>query len=315
MCGICGFVSRKARTVSELKRMNDSLTYRGPDDSGELVFQDSEGRTVGLAHRRLSIMDLSANGHQPMISEDKSVILTFNGEIYNFGEIKEELEKIGYCFKTKCDTEVVLKAYQCYGINCLQKFNGMFAIALYDKKTDEVILARDRIGVKPLYYYFHDATFVWGSELKPIMLFPEFHKEIREDVLARFFCHKFIKAPDTIFKNTYKLEPGQYVVYKNGNLSSYIYWDILEKYEKGKGNQYTCYEEAKQSTKMLIEDSVRRRMIADVPVGTFLSGGIDSSLITAIAQKYSSKSIKTYTIGFETKEDNEAIYAKEVRHI
>lgn len=200
MCGICGFISKKQYGVSELNRMHDSLKYRGPDDSGASVFSSREKLTVGIAHRRLSIMDLSENGHQPMVSDDGSIVLTFNGEIYNFVELRNDLEQVGYRFKTKCDTEVVLKAYQEYGIHCLDKFNGMFAIALFDKKADALILARDRIGVKPLYYYFNDGEFAWGSELKPIMLFPGFHKEIREDMLARFFCHKFIKSPDSIFK-------------------------------------------------------------------------------------------------------------------
>ena len=315
MCGICGFVSSRKIEESELKRMNDSIAYRGPDDSGEMLYADCHGRNIGIAHRRLSIMDLSKNGHQPMLSDDGNIILTFNGEIYNFKEIRVELEKKGYSFQTKCDTEVILKAYQCYGINCLQKLNGMFAVVIYDKIAETIILARDRIGVKPLYYYYKDEDFVWGSELKPITLFPNFCKEIRTDVLGRFFCHKFIKSPDTIFEHTYKVEPGQYIIYKNGDISAHTYWNILEKYEYGKKNQYSDYCEAKTETSSLIEDAVKRRMIADVPVGIFLSGGIDSTVIAAFAQKQSSNPIKTYTIGFETQEENEAVYAKEVANV
>ncbi len=314
MCGICGFYTSSGYGEDVLKKMNDSLTHRGPDDHGEEIYSDSVGNHIGLGHRRLSILDLTANGHQPMKSDDERYILVYNGEIYNFIEIREELEAQGISFKTRCDTEVLLKAYIRYGIDCLDKFNGMFALAIFDRASETVTLVRDRMGVKPLYYYLDDKSLVWGSELKPITLYPGFHKELRTDILSRFFCHDYICSPDTVFENTYKVEPGQYVIYHGGRIEKHTYWDLADKYRSYSTDQYGSYEEAKRSVLELTEDAVRKRMIADVPVGVLLSGGIDSSLVTAIAQKYSATPVRTYTIGFDTKEENEALYARDVAH-
>lgn len=312
MCGICGFYGKNKYDETLLLRMADSISYRGPDDRGGECYVTSSGNQVGMGHRRLSIMDLSSAGHQPMSAGDGKAIIVYNGEIYNFKEIREELEARGIKFFTRCDTEVVLKAYLEYGTDCFEHFNGMFAIAIYDRDSDRIILARDRIGVKPLYYYVGADSFVWGSELKPVMLHPEFRKELRTDVLSRYFCHDYIKSPDTIFKDTYKVEPGEYIIWHSGNIEKVTYWNHVDRYHTGLESLYSSYEEAKESVISLTEDAVRRRMVADVEVGTFLSGGIDSTLVTAIAQKYSSVPVRTYTIGFETKEENEAVYAKEV---
>ena len=311
MCGICGFYSKKEYNDNLLKRMNDSMTHRGPNDRGELMFT-MKGRYVGIAHRRLSIFDLSSNGHQPMISDDGNVVLSYNGEIYNFREIRNSLEKKGYNFKSECDTEVLLYAYKEYGIDAVNHFNGMFAFAVIEKDTGKIVLCRDRIGVKPLYYYFDGDTFIWGSELKPLMLHPEFKKEIRTELISRYLCYKYINSPDTIFKNTYKVEPGEQVILKNGELTKRKYWDVIEKYYDGKKNEIIDYSDAKKHIKELIIDSVSKRMVADVPVGIWLSGGIDSSLIAAVAQTQSNRKIKTFTVGMETKEEDEAVYAKEV---
>lgn len=311
MCGICGFYSKKEYNDNLLRRMNNSMTHRGPNDSEELMFA-MKGGYAGIAHRRLSIFDLSLNGHQPMISDDGNVILSYNGEIYNFREIRNGLEKKGYNFKSECDTEVLLYAYMEYGIDAVNHFNGMFAFAVIEKDTGKIVLCRDRIGVKPLYYYFDGDTFIWGSELKPLMLHPEFKKEIRTELISRYLCYKYINSPDTIFKNTYKVEPGEQVIFKNGELNKRKYWDVIEKYYDGKKHEIIDYSDAKNHIKELIIDSVSKRMVADVPVGIWLSGGIDSSLIAAVAQTQSDRKIKTFTVGMETKEEDEAVYAKEV---
>ena len=312
MCGICGFYTPDKYGIEALRKMNESMIHRGPDDHGEEIYTDSAGRTVGLGHRRLSIMDLTMAGHQPMVSSDGRYALVYNGEIYNFTEIRETLQKRGITFTTRCDTEVVLKSYIEYGVEAFSMYNGMFALAIYDRADDKLVLARDRIGVKPLYYYSDGRSFVWGSELKPIMLYPGFRKEIRADILSRFFCFDYINSPDTVFENTYKIEPGQYLIYQGGEIRKEAYWDLLEQYKLNSADPYQTYEDAKRATIELTEDAVCRRMVADVPVGTFLSGGIDSTLVTAIAQKYSHNPVKTYTIGFDTAEENEAVYAGEV---
>ncbi|WP_075721214.1 asparagine synthase (glutamine-hydrolyzing) [Roseburia sp. 499] len=316
MCGICGYISKHEYPIKILKKMNDTMVHRGPNDSGEIIERMSDGAYIGLGQRRLSIIDLSENGHQPMYGTNKDVVIAYNGEIYNFMDIREELEKNGRKFISKCDTEVLLQAYEEYGISMLDKLNGMFAFSLYDKKNNLVILARDRIGEKPLYYYWNGKTMIWGSELKPIMTHPDFHKEVRRDIISKYLCHKFICSPDTIFEDTYKLEPGQYIIYHDGKIEKRKYWDIIEKYEENSTNLIEDYFEVRKGVKELIYDSVKLRMNADVPVGTFLSGGIDSTLITAMAQEIKGSKIRTYTIGFETKEENEAIYAKEIaKHI
>ncbi len=311
MCGICGYFSKKEYNENLLKQMNDSMIHRGPDDSGEFVFM-MRGGCAGIAHRRLSIFDLSSNGHQPMISENGNIVLSYNGEIYNFKEIRSELTKKGYKFKSECDTEVLLCAYEEYGVDAVKYLNGMFAFAVIEKNTGKIVLCRDRIGVKPLYYYYNGYTLIWGSELKPLMVHPEFKKEIRTELISRYLCYKYINSPDTIFKNTYKVEPGEQIIFVNGELSRRKYWNVLEKYYDGINQEITDYNVAKDRIKNLIIDSVKKRMVADVPVGIWLSGGIDSSLIAAVAQMQSNRKIKTFTVGMETKEEDEAVYAKEV---
>ena len=289
MCGICGFVSRKNMTAEQLKAMNDTMFHRGPNDSGEKIFDAVSGYSVGLAQRRLSILDLSMLGHQPMHSVDERVIITYNGEIYNFLELREQLKD--YPFQSKCDTEVILAAYLKWGISCVDKLQGMFAIALFDRETQELYLVRDRIGKKPLYYWLDGENIVFASELKPIMLYPEFSKEIRKDVIKRYLYHQYINEPETIFEDVYKLEPGQVLRFsidknaKTAKMDKWKYWDIAEVYHRKKAEPVGNYEEAKEELKNILRDAVSKRMVADVPVGAFLSGGYDSSLVTAIAQE------------------------------
>ena len=310
MCGICGFVSRKNITREQLKRMNDTMYHRGPDDSGEEIFAGRDGYQVGLAQRRLSILDLSVLGHQPMHSCDNRLVIAYNGEIYNFLELRDELKD--YPFRSRCDTEVILAAYLKWGISCVGRLQGMFAISLYDREEDELYLVRDRIGKKPLYYWLDGDDLVFASELKPIMECPGFQKDIRKDVIKRYLYQQCVNEPDSIFENVYKVEPGQMIRFRQGRLSKQKYWDIAEVYRARKQETVGSYEEAKEELKAVLTDAVRKRMVADVPVGAFLSGGYDSSLVTAIAQSVSSEPVKTYSIGFHEERYNEAKYAKEV---
>lgn len=310
MCGICGFISKKKVSVSILDRMNNTLCHRGPDDSGSNIFS-YEDYQVGLAHRRLSIIDLSKKGHQPMFSNDRKAVVVFNGEIYNFEEIKKQLGN-EYEFCTACDTEVVLASYQKWGDMCFSHFDGMFAIAIYDIQLHKLILSRDRIGKKPLYYFCSGDDFVFASELKAIMEYDFFEKEIRKDVLGEYLFHGYIQGEKTIFQNVYKLPPGTVLVIQNENISKKTFWSVEESFADQQGKRYPDYEQAKNEIKELLENAVKKRMVADVPVGVYLSGGIDSTLIAAIMQKYSNEKIRTYTIGFNEKNYDEAQHAKAI---
>lgn len=313
MCGICGYITKREYNEQLLESMNDTMYHRGPDDHGLVQMRMKNGYFLGLAHRRLSILDLSELGHQPMFNSDKSICMVYNGEVYNFQELRQELIEKGKTFKSNCDTEVILEAYEEYGIEFLNRLNGMFALAIYDSRADKLILARDRIGKKPLYYFMDSkGNLIFGSELKPLMKHPEFHKEIRTDIISRYLCYKYICAPDTIFQNTYKVMPGEYIIWQQGKIEKRLYWDILKRYQECNEMKFENYQDAKEELKALLLDSVQKRLISDVPTGTFLSGGIDSTLITALAQKCVKEPVKTYTIGFESKKENEAVYAKEV---
>lgn len=310
MCGICGFVSRQKISVEQLVEMNDTMYHRGPNDSGAQIYPMKDGFAVGLAQRRLSILDLSPSGHQPMHSKDGRVSLVFNGEIYNFSELKKELSDYSFC--STCDTEVILAAYLKWGIDCVKKLNGMFAIAIFDRETQALHLVRDRIGKKPLYYWFENGNLVFASELKPIMVCPGFAKRIQTGVLPRYLYQQYISGPETVFENVYKVAPGERITFVNGKLQKQKYWDLKEVYHQKKENPPKSFEEAKAQLKALLETAVAQRMVADVPLGTFLSGGYDSSLVTAVAQSLSREPVKTFSIGFEEKQYNEAEYAKEV---
>ena len=310
MCGICGFFSKNRITAEQLAQMNDSMYHRGPDDSGVELYPAQNGYTVGLTHRRLSILDLSPLGHQPMHSPDKKVTIVYNGEIYNFKTLREELSD--YPFVSTCDTEVILAAYLKWGIRCVEKLNGMFAMAIYDRQSQELYLVRDRIGKKPLYYWLEDGNLVFGSELKPIMKCPGFPAKIRKEVIPRFLYHQYLCGPDTIFKNVKKLSPGEVLCFSDGDVRQWKYWDLKQIYHEKKKDPVTDYKQAKAELTDRLRQAVRERMIADVPIGTFLSGGYDSSLVTAIAQSVSGKPVKTFSIGFHEEKYNEAKYAKEV---
>ena len=290
--------------------MNDTMYHRGPDDSGIEIYDGSNGYSIGFAQRRLSIMDLSPLGHQPMHSENGRISVVYNGEIYNYRELKEELSD--YEFKSTCDTEAIIAAYLKWGIDMVDHIHGMFAIAIYDRETSDIYLIRDRIGKKPLFYWFDGENLVFASELKPIMKCPGFKPEIRKQVISRYLLQQYIAAPDTIFTDVYKLEAGSYIKFSEGKITKKKYWDIKEVYKEMSQNPVRSYAEAKEGLKERLKKSVASRMIADVPLGTFLSGGYDSSLITAIAQEHSDRPVKTFCIGFDVPRYNEAEYAKEI---
>ena len=312
MCGITGFIGfNKKITPQHLTAACRVLQHRGPDDGDVAVFETPEAN-IGLGHRRLAILDLSPLGHQPMYSDDKSVIIILNGEIYNFNEIRIDLEEKGYHFSSNSDTEVVLKAYQQYGTDCLHKFIGMFAIAIYDSNLQKVFLIRDRPGVKPLYYYFADGCLLFASELKAFHQFPNFKKEIDDVGVSLFFKYGYIKAPYTIFKNAHKLLPGHIATLnlKDQSLKFVQYWNVLDYYKKP--IVAIDEKEAIDELETLCTSAFQYRMVSDVPVGVFLSGGYDSSLLAAILQKNNNKKINTFTIGFKDEEFNEAHHAKNV---
>jgi len=315
MCRITGFLDLSYKDDYSLEttilQMRDISIHGGPDDGG-IYLEPQNG--LALGHRRLSILDLSPLGHQPM--EFDNLVITYNGEVYNFREIRKELENLGYTFKSNTDTEVVLKAFHKWGIDAVHKFRGMFAFAIWDKKSKKLTLVRDRIGVKPLYWYYKDGLFMFSSELKAFHKHPKFKKELNLEALTLYLQYGYITAPLTIFENTYKLLPGHYLeIDSKGNIKIEPYWEIekflLEGLEEREKWIRKSEDELAQELEELLTESFKLRMIADVPVGIFLSGGIDSSLVTALLTKEGYK-LKTFTIGFHEKEYNEAHYAKKV---
>ncbi len=304
--------------------MNDSMTHRGPNDAGTARFEAAEGVQVLLAHRRLSINDLSPQGHQPMTSADGGLVIVFNGEIYNFRELRSELPD--YPYRSSCDTEVILAAYRKWGEDCFDHLRGMFALAIYDREERKLVFARDRIGKKPFYYWLDGTELAFASELKPILLCPGFTGCIRRDVMARFLFQQYINAPETIFENVYKLEPGMRMTLRLGGgpaekrLMKTRYWSVPEVYHRMAADPIRDYAEAKRRLSEALTAATRERMVADVPLGSFLSGGYDSSLISAIAQRISlqegGQPLRTFSIGFEEKQYDESGYAREVaRHL
>ncbi|MGA1941029.1 asparagine synthase (glutamine-hydrolyzing) [Arcobacter sp. YIC-310] len=310
MCGIAGFCDFSKKSSSDiLKNITDVIHHRGPDDSG-YFYDENEYSQIALGHRRLSILDLSAHGHQPMSFEH--LVIVFNGEIYNFKEIKLELINIGYIFDSDSDTEVILKSYYQWGIKAVDKFNGMFAITIYDKKSNKLIFIRDRAGVKPFYYYKKDSLILFSSELKSFHKHQNFQKEINKSSLSLYLQFGYIPEPYSIFGNTYKLKAGHYIEIdlKSQKFEEKKYWDVIDFYNKPKLDisQY----EAIEKTEKLLKSSFEYRMVSDVPVGVFLSGGYDSSAVAAILQSGRSEKINTFTIGFKEKGFDEAPYAKNV---
>ncbi len=310
MCGICGYVSKNFISYETLVSMTDSMVNRGPDGYGIWQEQISD-KYVGLGHRRLSIIDLSENGRQPMVSEDDLYSISYNGEIYNFTEIRNELEKTGYHFSSRCDTEVILKAYSEWGTASFDRFNGMFAFAIVDKMRKQLIVCRDRLGVKPLYYAALGNDIVFASDLSAIIRYPEFDPRINTTALHYYLWNMYIPAPLSIYENVHKVNPGEYLEYdiSTGSVVTKKWWHPYDIFDQG--TLSLSREEWLDKTEDLLADAVKIRMRADVPVGLFLSGGIDSSLVASLACKNEGE-VKTFSIGFNEKEYDEGEYAREI---
>jgi len=309
MCGICGFIDFKSGSDIEiLKEMVSTLYHRGPDDRGSDIFL-SENAIIGLGHTRLSIIDLSPSGHQPMNYAHLCIVL--NGEIYNYNELKDNLKELGHKFISESDTEVVLHAFFEWGISCVSKFIGMFAFVILDKKNLEVTLVSDRAGVKPLFYYWHNGLFLFSSELKAFHKHPGFNKKINTNAVYQYMDLLYIPSPYCIFEHCGKLEPGHILKFKTTKKSLEIikYWDVFDFYKLPRLN--ISFGEAKDELEKLLLSAFQYRMVSDVPVGVFLSGGFDSTAVTAILQSIRSEKLKTFTIGF-MEGNNEAPFAKEI---
>ncbi len=306
MCGIAGFYSNtRFFSEADLQQMTNAMQHRGPDAAG---FYLNAGKTCGLGHRRLSIIDLSAAANQPMYSQSGRYVMVFNGEVYNFQEIQAQLNINP---RTTSDTEIILEAFERKGVEFVQLLNGMFAIAIYDIKEHAVYLFRDRLGVKPIYYYNEGGNFAFGSEIKSLLQPVQVKSSLSvyKPAVRTFLYAGYIPEPHTIYQQVNRLPAGSYAVIKNDSTTITSYWKPEEKLKpQVAGN----FDSAKKELKELLTTSVRYRMISDVPFGTFLSGGIDSSAVTAIAQSISSQPVKTFSIGFKEAKFNESEYARKV---
>lgn len=304
MCGIAGFslFNFNEGDKATLDAMGQAIYHRGPDAGGTYI--DDK---IGLCHRRLAILDLTEAGSQPMFSADGNLVIVFNGEIYNFLEIRAELEADGVTFKSHSDTEVILALYAKEGVNCLEKLNGMFAFALWDIREQQLFIARDRLGKKPLYYFSQDGRFAFGSEIKAILALNGIPRNIRLDAVYDFFAYQYVPDPKSIFQHIHKLPPAHYMVLNKDGFSIHEYWDVSFKNVSSESE-----ESHKAQLKALLEKVTKQRMISDVPLGAFLSGGVDSSGVVAIMAQASETPVKTCTIGFNDEKFNEADFAREI---
>jgi asparagine synthase (glutamine-hydrolysing) len=303
MCGICGlayFDQGRSPDPAVLKRMCDTLVHRGPDDEGQAVMD-----SVGLGMRRLSIIDLKT-GHQPLSNEDASVWIVFNGEIYNFRELRAELEARGHRFRTAADTESIVHGYEEWGEAVCERLNGIFAFGLWDRHSHKLLLARDHVGVKPLYVYSDGEKLVFGSELKAVLRSPGVRRTLDLDALNQYLTFEYIPSPASIFREIRKLEPGHWMALQDGAVRFHRYWT------------YTPHPEpftekaAVERLRILLRDAVRLQLVSDVPLGAFLSGGIDSSIMVAQMAKCMDRPVKTFSIGFRESSYNELQYARAV---
>jgi len=303
--------------------MCKALTHRGPDDEGMVFIKgdqyvegkdssgfppDGNGFEVAMGHRRLSIIDLSAAAHQPMCNEDGRIWIVFNGEIYNFQETREKLDKKGHSFKSKSDTEVILHAYEEWGVECLIHFRGMFAFAIWDSNLQQLFMARDRLGKKPLVYFQQNSHFAFASEIKALLQVPGIERDVNICALHHYLTYQYVPSPETIFERIKKLPPAHYLIYdRTGNLRIERYWRLNF---DSSHQSHTNLQELEDRIRTELEESVKLRLISDVPLGAFLSGGVDSSLVVGIMAKLSGNPVKTFSIGFEEKEFDELSYAR-----
>jgi asparagine synthase (glutamine-hydrolysing) len=301
MCGIVGYVDATEKACTKvLNRMLTRINHRGPDECGIYTHNN-----VGFGSVRLSIIDI-AGGHQPMPNEDLTLWIVFNGEIFNYVELRKELEEMGHKFRTQSDTEVIVHLYEEYGEECLSKLNGQFVFSIWDKNNQELFLARDRVGIRPLYYYHNDGLFVYGSEIKAIFEHQKVPRELSEEGIAETFTFWTTISPNTVFKGVKECPPGHFIKFKNKKITIKKYWELTfatkDNYYKG------SFQEAIVKFEELFEDSVRIRLRADVPVAAYLSGGIDSSITTAYIKKIEPKVLQTFSVGFTEKEFDESYY-------
>lgn len=309
MCGIAGaLITKELRRSIDLASLVEvmirTINHRGPDDSGVIA---NDG--IALGHARLSVIDLSSAGHQPMISDDGRVKLIFNGEIYNFRELRVELIEKGYHFKSHTDTEVILNGYHLWGREVFAKLRGMFAIAIWDDRTNELIIARDPIGKKPLFYAWYDGIFLFGSEIKAILSCAEFKREENLEAIHHYLSFQYVPSPYSAFQGVKKVPQASYmVISREGKVSITEYWRLPKPNEA----KSRSVHELKEELISLLDESVRLRMVSDVPVGAFLSGGVDSSAVVAMMARHSSSRVKTFCIGFDEKDYDERAYARMV---
>ena len=304
MCGICGFNFFDKNLI---RNMCDSIAHRGPNAKG--YFTD---KYISLGNRRLSIIDLSRAGNQPMFNEDRSIVIVYNGEIYNFKELRESLKKKGHSFTSNTDTEVVVHAYEEYGTDCLEHFNGFFGFALYDSKKKIIFLARDRLGIKPLYYYYDKKKFIFASEIKAILEDKTIKRKVNLNSLNEYLMFRYIHNSQTILNNIFRLKPGHMLIFdcKKNKLKIKKYWDLTTNNKNYNERIYA------KNIFELFKDSIEKRLMSDVPLGVYLSGGIDSSSIVAMMKKLNVKEISTYSVGFEHDIiGNELSYAKKVSEL
>ncbi len=324
MCGICGEINIKGFVEPQIiKKMCWVLAHRGPDDEGMVFFKNGKPLEiksnfdqtigekhfeVGLGHRRLSIIDLTEAAHQPMGNEDRSIWIVYNGEIYNFQELRKELEEKGHIFKSRSDTEVILHGYEQWDIDCLKYLRGMFAFAIWDNKKQRLFMARDRLGKKPLVYLIKNGGLIFASEIKALLQNPLIEKKINPSALHYYLTYQYVPSPDTIFEGIKKLPPAHYLIYEpEDKLKIERYWKI---YFNSNPQKKIDINQLKEQIQMKLEESVKLRLISDVPLGAFLSGGIDSSLVVGLMARLSAQPIKTFSIGFEEKDFDELNYAR-----
>lgn len=296
MCGICGIVGFEDKVL--LRRMCDVISHRGPDDSG--YYSD---KNIELGSRRLSIIDVKG-GHQPIHNEDETIWIVFNGEIYNFLKLKELLEENGHKFYTNCDTEVIVHAYEDYGEKCVKLLKGMFAFAIWDSKKKKLLLARDRVGKKPLYYASKNSSFLFGSEIKSMLQYEKIERKVDYEALHNFLTFRYVPGPLTMFKNIKKLQPGYILTYQNNKIRVRKYWDVKFGVINESENYYI------KNILRLLRNSVKTRLMSEVPLGAYLSGGIDSSSVVGIMSEFMEEPVKTFTVGFGDEKFDENIYAR-----
>lgn len=309
MCGIIGWLGRPSQEIGI--RMRDTMSHRGPDSAGEWSDPD---RKVWLGHRRLAIIDLTSEGHQPMLSQSGRFVITYNGEVFNYLDIKKELELFGLKFRGHSDTEVIIAAIEEWGVAAaVRRFVGMYAFGVYDRQEQRIWLVRDRLGIKPLYYANHSGEFAFASELQALKQLPWLDQTIDKNALYAYFRYLCVPAPATIIKGAKKLPPASILCWDGKEVIINCYWDHKEVVKAGLQSPIECgFSEAADELELKLKESVRLRMLADVPLGAFLSGGVDSSLVVALMQVQSDRPIKTYNIGFTEESHDESPFARAI---